>query len=168
MIRRAEPRDAADLARIYNQAMKPGIYATCDVTPVSAGNRLDWLAHHDDSYPAWVSENEAGQIEGWCSINPFAMRPGSTGISETSTYIDENFRFRGLGRQMCVHLLNEGRRLGRQSLISSVFEKNTASIATRLRFGYLPVAVLYEVAWYRGAWENIVWFQKDLSVVDWN
>jgi phosphinothricin acetyltransferase len=166
MIRRAEERDADDLARIYNQAMKPGIYATCDVEPVSRENRLDWLSHHVDPYPAWVYESETGQVFGWCSLSPFSVRSDLPGIGETSTYVDETCRFRGVGREMLAHLIAEGRRLGHHALVSLVFEKNIASISTRLRYGFVPTAVLYQVALMRGGWENVVWLQKDLSVED--
>lgn len=163
MMRRAAERDCADLARIYNQAMKDGIYATCDIAHVSPQNRLDWLSHHDDRYPAWVYETESGQVVAWSSLSPFSMRPELPGIAETSTYVDETCRFRGIGRDLLEHLIVEARRLGFRSLVSVVLEKNIASISTRLRYGFLPTAVLYEVAWFRGAWENVVWLRKDLS-----
>jgi L-amino acid N-acyltransferase YncA len=162
MIRTAEEQDAGDIARIYNQAMKPGIYATCDVTPVSRESRIEWLAHHHDPYPAWVYESETGQVVGWCSLSPFSVRPTMPGIAETSTYVDETYRFRRIGRDLLMHLIAEGRRLGHKSLVSLVFEKNVASISTRLRFGFRPNAMLYDVAHMRGSWENVVWLQKDL------
>lgn len=166
MIRRAEARDADDLARIYNQAMRPGVYATCDVTPVSHENRLDWLAHHPDPYPAWVYENEAGQVVGWCSLSPVSVRPGIPGIGEDSTYVDAACRFHGVGRAMLAHLITEARGLGFHTLVSIVFEKNIASLSTRLRYGFVITTVLYEVASLHGSWENVVWLQKDLAAPD--
>jgi L-amino acid N-acyltransferase YncA len=166
MIRRAEERDCDDLASIYNQAMKDGIYATCDLTPISRENRLEWLSHHDDRFPAWVCETETGQVVGWCSLSPFALLPELPGTAEMSTYVDEAARFRRIGRELLKHQISEGRRLGYRSLVSLVFEKNITSISTRLRFGFLPVAVLYEVAWFRGSWENVLMLQKDLFVED--
>jgi phosphinothricin acetyltransferase len=166
MIREAEPRDASDLARIYNQAMKPGIYATCDVTPVSGDNRLAWLAHHHHPYPAWVYETERGDVIGWCSLSPFSVRATYPGIAETSTYVDEAARYRRIGSELLRHLVVQGRALGFRALVSLVFEKNIASVSTRLRYGFRPNAVLYEVARMEGVWENVVWLQKDLTASD--
>lgn len=166
MIRRAEERDADDLARIYNQAMKPNIYATCDAAPESRESRIKWLAHHRDPYLAWVYESEVGDVVGWCSLSPFSVRGSYPGIAETSTYVDEAYRFRRIGGELLRHLINEGRKLGFRSIVSLVFEKNIASISTRLRHGFRPNAVLYEVAYLQEAWENVVWLQKDLIAND--
>ena len=166
MIRYAEQRDAPDLARIYNDAMKPDIYATCDVTPVGPENRLAWLAHHHHPYPAWVYETESGQVIGWCSLSPFSVRPGFPGVAETSVYVDEASRYRRIGTELLRHLIAEGRTLGFRSLVSLVFEKNIASVSTRLRYGFRPHVVMYEVAQMREAWENVLWLQKDLVVED--
>jgi L-amino acid N-acyltransferase YncA len=164
-IRRAEEKDADDLGRIYNQAMKPEVYATCDVSPVSRENRVMWLAHHHDPYPAWVYQVD-NTVIGWSSLSPFSVRPLISTIAEISVYVDEGYRSRRVGFELLVHLVEEARRLGFRSLISLAFEKNAVSNAGCLMYGFQPNAVLYEVARMDGNWENVLWLQKDLLTSD--
>jgi L-amino acid N-acyltransferase YncA len=161
-IRPAEPRDAADLARIYNQAMKPGVHATCDVTPVTRENRIEWLTHHGDRYPVWVYEHKNGGVVGWSSLSPFSVRSDYSSIAEISVYVDESRRSLHIGGKLLIHLVSEARALGFRSLVSLAFEKNVISNAGCVVYGFKPAAVLYEVAELGGTWENVLWLQKDL------
>jgi phosphinothricin acetyltransferase len=165
-IRPAELRDAADLARIYNQAMKPGVHATCDVVPVSPENRIDWLTHHGNRYPVWVYEHKSGRVVGWSSLSPFSVRSGYSSMAEISVYVDETHRSLQIGGRLLSHLVSAARRLGFRSLVSLAFEKNVTSNAGCVIYGFKPAAVLYEVAKLGGTWENVLWLQKDLSADD--
>ena len=166
MIRKAEERDADDLARIYNHAMKPGIYATADVTPVTRENRIDWLHRRQEPFGAWVSQTAAGDVVGWCSLSPFAVRPNYPGIAEISAYVDEAHRSRQVGRELLIHLISAARQAGFRSLVSLVYEKNVVSIAGCLLFGFRPMVTLRKVATLGGARENVLWIQKDLLAAD--
>lgn len=166
MIRKAEERDAEDLARIYNHAMKPGIYATADVKPVTPENRIEWLRRRQEPYGAWVSESSAGDVVGWCSLSPFAVRPSYPKIAEISAYVDEAHRSRQVGRELLIHLVDAARRAGFRTLVSLVYERNVVSIAGCLLYGFRPTATLHKVAILGSVRENVLWIQKDLLVDD--
>lgn len=164
MIRKAEERDADDLARIYNQAVKPGSFATSDLEPVSRANRLQWLSRHQPPFGAWVYESADNRVVGWCSLNQFSVRPYYPAIAEISVYVDENYRFRILGPRLLQHLIDEARKARFRSLVTVTFEKNVSSIAGCVALGdFKPMAMLYEVALMGSGWENVVWLQRDLS-----
>ncbi|XSC42569.1 N-acetyltransferase family protein [Bradyrhizobium sp. RDT10] len=84
------------MAKIYNQAMKPGIFAISQVAPDTYKERIAWFSEHEDPYPAFVYELENSTVIGWCSLNRFSVRPEYTDVAETSRYIDENHRGRDL------------------------------------------------------------------------
>ena len=48
MIRLATSADAEAVARVYNDAITDGSYATADVEPVSVESRVDWIG-----LPSW-------------------------------------------------------------------------------------------------------------------
>lgn len=163
MIRRALESDAAAIATIYNQAMKDGVFATCDVVAVTAESRVAWLGHHADPYPACVFQSDDGQVLGWSALSRFSIRPSYPSIAEVSVYVDERHRSRTVGAALFVQLMMDARRLGFRSLLSLTFERNEPSLRGLRAAGFRTVGALSEVAWLRDRWESVVWLQKDLT-----
>jgi phosphinothricin acetyltransferase len=161
-IRRARESDAPSIAAIYNQAMKDGVFATCDVTPVTAESRLAWLAAHVEPFPAFVFER-CDAVVGWSALNRFSIRPSYPSIAEVSVYVGEDHRNNVVGAALFVHLLVTAQTLGLRSLVSLTFEKNRPSIRGLIAGGFEPKAALQQVAWLRGRWENVIWLQRDLT-----
>ncbi|MBZ4397239.1 GNAT family N-acetyltransferase [Myxococcus sp. MISCRS1] len=166
MMRPAEERDAPALARIYNQAMKPGIYAVPVNKPVTAEDRVAWLKRFQAPFGAWVYETPSGDVQGWCSLIPFAVRPSYPGIAEISAYVDETHRASGIGGLLLACLVSEARKRGLRSLVSLAFEKNVVSISGCLQAGFRPMALLPGVATFGDHFENVAWIQKDLLEED--
>jgi L-amino acid N-acyltransferase YncA len=166
MIRPAMEEDAGALARIYNQAMKPGIYATAFVTPVTAEDRVEWLRRLREPFGAWVYVSQSGEVLGWCSLNSFGPRPACTRVAEVSAYVEESRRSGSIGGRLLACMVVEARRRGFSSLVSIAFEKNVISISGCLEAGFLPMVTLYEMADFRDGYENVSWIQKDLSAPD--
>lgn len=166
MIRPARNADAGALAAIYNQAMKPGIYATAAVEPVSIDDRLEWLGRLREPFGAWVDTTDAGEIRGWCSLGPFGPRPRYRGIAEIQAYVEESHRSGGVGGRLLACLVRVARRRGFRSLVSIAFEKNVVSISGCLQGGFRPMATLTGVATFGAGYENVSWIQKDLSRPD--
>jgi phosphinothricin acetyltransferase len=161
-IRRARPSDAAAIAEIYNQAMKDGVFATCDVTPVTAESRVSWMQLHGDPYPAFVYAH-GDRVAGWSALNRFSVRPSYPAIAEVSVYVREERRNHVVGAALFMHLLVAAKNLGFRSVVSLTFEKNRPSIRGLLAAGFETRACLRQVAWLRGRWESVVWLQKDLT-----
>lgn len=161
MLRRATSADLDDITRIYNQALKPGINAISQIAPDTRNERLVWLSEHQDPYPAFVYEIENCGVIGWSSLSRFSVRPEYTDVAETSRYIDENHRGKGLGRLMFSHLVETAASLGFRLLISRAYEGNVRSIESVRPF-LRSVAVLHEAARIHDEWHNDVWLWKKL------
>lgn len=160
MFRRATYADAAEMSKIFNQALRPGIFAISKNTPDTCNQRVAWLAEHQDRYPAFVYEIDNNRVIGWCSLNSFSLRPEYEDVAETSRYIDEHYRDKGLGRMMTDHLIEAATQLGFRLLVSNAFEKNLQSIKSGFKFQ--RVAVLHEAACVKGEWQNVVYLWKKL------
>jgi L-amino acid N-acyltransferase YncA len=163
VIRRAARSDAAAIATIYNQAMREGIFATCDVAPVTLESRVEWLAKHEDPYPVFVFEGEGGAVQGWSALNRFSVRPSYPSVAEIAVYVEERHRSRTVGAALFFQLISEAKKLGFRSLVSLTFEKNSPSLRGLEAAGFRRIGVLAEVAWLRDRWESVVWLQKDLE-----
>jgi L-amino acid N-acyltransferase YncA len=162
MFRNAERRDADDLARIYNHAMKPGANVTPRVSEVSRADRVAWLESLKPPFGAWVYEVSPGGVVGWCALVPFAVRPRIPRIAELSVYVDEKHRSGFVGGRLLAFVVDEARRLGFRSLVSIASDKNVQSLSGCLAYGFRQTATLRQVGRLSGQLANATWLQKDL------
>ncbi|NOJ44587.1 GNAT family N-acetyltransferase [Bradyrhizobium australiense] len=162
MIRRAKFSDVEDIAKIYNQAMAPGVFAISRVSPDTRTERLAWLSEHKDPYAAFVYEHDSGKVIAWCSLNTFSMRPEYMELSEISCYVDEQHRRRGIGRLMLAHLIESANTFGLRALLGRTLERNVGATKNFNSFGFRRVAMLRELSLVRGEWHNDVWLWKQL------
>ena len=164
--RRAEPQDAEAIARIYNDAMPPGVYVTPELQPVTVESRRRWLAEVAHPYGAWVLDAAPGEVVGWCSLRPFAVRPTYPRIAEISAYVALARRSGFLGAKLLACAVHVARRREFRALVSIVSDKNLTSVSGCVTYGFKPAAVLYEVGRLGGVLENALWLQKSLLVDD--
>ncbi|WP_083219202.1 GNAT family N-acetyltransferase [Bradyrhizobium icense] len=162
MLRRAIYSDADDIAKIYNQAMKPGIFATSQLAPDVRNERVGWLSEHQDPYPAFVYEKKNGAVVAWCALSRFSVRPEYTGIAEASAYVDENHREKGIGKMMLAHLISTADSFGLRAVVGRALERNVGAIRNTTFLGFRRVALVHEISRIRGEWHNDVWSWKKL------
>lgn len=142
-IRHAVTEDAAAIADIYNEAIRTTT-ATFDVEPKSAADRLQWLEAHDDRHPVIVAELN-GQIAGWASLTKWSDRPAYYQTAETSFYVGEAFRGRGIGSALKERLIEVARRLGFHTLLARAAGESYASIRINESFGFNRIGTMKEV-----------------------
>ncbi|SFQ37276.1 phosphinothricin acetyltransferase [Bradyrhizobium sp. Ghvi] len=162
MLRLATYADVDDIVRIYNQALKPGIFATSQVAPDTSDERIAWLREHQDAYPAFVYEIENDKVIGWCSLSRSSVRPEYSGVAETSHYVDEGHQGKGIGNLMLAHLIETATKLGFRLLVSRVLERNLRSAKGAASLGFQRAVLLHEALRIRGEWHNDVWIWKKL------
>jgi L-amino acid N-acyltransferase len=142
-IRAAEPADAPAIAAIYNEAILTTT-ATFDTEPKSEEDQRQWFEEHGPRHPVLVAE-EDGQVIGWASISRYSDRCAYGDTGETSTYVTESSRGRGVGRALKLALIEEARRLGYYTLIARVADGSEASLHLNESLGFRRVGTLREV-----------------------
>lgn len=162
MFRRANYSDAGDIANIYNQAMKPGVFATSRLTPDTRNERVGWLREHQDPYRVFVYEHENGAVIAWCSLNRLSMRVEYAGVAEASFYVDEKLRGRGIGKLALAHLIKTANTFELRALMGRTLESNIAAMKNFTSFGFRRVALLRELSHIRGEWHSDVWLWRAL------
>jgi phosphinothricin acetyltransferase len=137
--RRAEKRDAADVARIYHQATQDGL-ATFEEFLVTVEEQERWIQEHSDRYPLLVAE-WGGRILGWASLSPYHSRPHIEGVVEMLIYIDRDYRRHGVGRELMRALQAGARACGHRKIIGRFLAYNDAGRTLCRLTGWREVGV---------------------------
>jgi L-amino acid N-acyltransferase YncA len=151
--RPAVAADAAAIARIYNEGIEDRI-ATFETRPRTQFDIARWL---DEGFPLIVVANEAGDVLGWASAQPY--RPGRdayAGVAEFSVYVAREARGRGVGRLAMEGLIAECVERGIWKLLSRIFPENAASLALCRATGFREVGVYRRHGRLDGTWRDCV------------
>ena len=153
-VRALRVRDWDAVRRIYREGVETGI-ATFETT-VPSRSSLDaaWLRGH-----RWVAEVD-GRIAGWAAASPVSSRECYAGVAETSVYVGDGFRGRGVGRALVATQVVEAEQAGLWTLQTSIFTENRASIALHHAAGFRTVGVRERIAQRNGIWHDTVLLER--------
>ena len=108
---------------------------------------------------AWVAEID-GEIVGWTAITPADSRECYRGVGETSVYVTETARGRGVGKALLFTQVTEADAAGMWTLQTSIFPENRASRALHHSAGYRTLAVRTRIAQLDGVWHDTVLLER--------
>ncbi len=142
-IRKAESTDLSKITEIYNDAIRTTT-ATFDTTPKTNEEQRVWFDDHGAKNPIMVAEHN-GVIIAWGSLSKWSDRCAYTDTAEVSLYVTELYRGKGIGKQLLIRLLEEGRKQGLHAVIARITEGNTNSLSLHESLGFFPIGVMREV-----------------------
>lgn len=157
-IRRAEPRDAAALARIYNHYVERTV-VTFEEVPVVAEAMGRRVAEVEAEGLPWLVLEESGEVLGYAYAKPWRARPAYRHSVETTVYLDANAMGRGLGRRLMDALLLCLRARKKHAVIAGIALPNDGSVALHERLGMTKVAHFPEVGFKHGRWVDVAFWQ---------
>lgn len=158
LIRNAEPRDAAEIAAIFNFEVLEGA-SNYESAPTTAEARMQWIADLTvQNYPVLVAEI-SGKVVGFGALTPFARLSGYKHTTSGCIYIHQEFRAKHIGRQIGNALWSEGERRGFHSVIAGVNSRNTASLALLKGMGFVERGYFPEIGFKNGEWLDDVCLQ---------
>lgn len=151
------PVDEADMAAVL--AIYAEGLATRNATfetrvPTQAQLRSRWLPGL-----AWVAEL-GGEVVGWTAITPVSERECYAGVGESSVYVAESARGRGVGKSLLSTQVTEADRAGLWTLQTSIFPENRASLALHHSAGFRTLAVRTRIARLDGEWRDTVLLER--------
>ncbi len=125
-------------------------------TKVPSARKLSdkWLPGH-----TWVAEVDGGVV-GWAAAASVSNRGCYAGVAETSVYVTESARGRGVGKSLLHRQVTEADAGGLWTLQTSVFPENRASIALHHSAGYRTLAVRSRIAKLDGVWRDTVLLER--------
>jgi L-amino acid N-acyltransferase YncA/DNA-binding transcriptional ArsR family regulator len=153
-VRSLEDADWPAVRRIYREGIDTGV-ATFE-TSVPPGTRLaaHWLPGH-----RWVAE-AGGAVVGWTAVAPVSGRHCYRGVGETSVYVDQAFRGRGVGKALLRRQVTAADADGLWTLQTSVFTENRASLSLHHQAGYRTVGIRERIAQRDGVWHDTVLLER--------
>jgi L-amino acid N-acyltransferase YncA/DNA-binding transcriptional ArsR family regulator len=113
-----------------------------------------WLPGH-----RWVAELD-GRVVGWTAVSPVSTRPCYAGVGESSVYVTEAARGRGVGTSLLHRQVTEADTGGLWTLQTSIFPENRPSIALHHAAGYRTLAVRTRIAQLDGVWRDTVLLER--------
>ncbi|PDP87020.1 ArsR family transcriptional regulator [Glycomyces fuscus] len=146
--------DLEAVREIYAQGIATG-HATFETeVPDAEALRGRWTAGH-----RWVAE-AGGRVVGWAAASPVSDREVYAGVAETSVYVAEDARGRGVGKALLYRQVTEADAAGLWTLQTSVFPENRASLSLHHQAGFRTVGVRERVARHHGVWRDTVLLER--------
>lgn len=160
-IRLAQPLDAETIAEIYQPFVETTAISFETVPPDSEemGRRI---AETMALYPWLVCELE-GQVTGYAYATRHRVRAAYQWSVDTSVYVNEAFRRRGIARGLYVSLFAILAAQGFFNAYAGIALPNPASVALHESVGFKPMAVYRRVGYKLGAWHDVGWWQLFLK-----
>jgi L-amino acid N-acyltransferase YncA/DNA-binding transcriptional ArsR family regulator len=154
VIRPLQTEDWAAVRRIYGEGIATGD-ATFE-TEVPSRTSLDakWLPGH-----RWIAEVD-GQVAGWAAATAVSARDCYSGVAETSVYVGDGFRGRGVGKALLHKQVTAADANGLWTLQTSVFPENRASLGLHHSAGFRTLGVRERIAQHHGRWRDTVFLER--------
>jgi phosphinothricin acetyltransferase len=154
-VRPATTEDAADIARIYNQAIADRA-STFETRPRTAEDIFAWF---DGIHPIIVVEDQ-GKVIGYAASFLYRPRECYRGVAEFSVYIDRTARKRGAGRLALTSLVEACEKAGFWKLVSRIFPENTGIRKLNRALGVREVGLYEKHAQLDGIWRDVIIVEK--------
>jgi L-amino acid N-acyltransferase YncA/DNA-binding transcriptional ArsR family regulator len=153
-VRALDAGDWADVRRIHAEGIATG-NATFE-TEVPDRRTLDraWLPGH-----RWVAELD-GAVVGWAAAEPVSDRPAYAGVAQTSIYVGEGHRGRGVGKALIHRQVTAADDAGLWTLQTSIFPENRAGIALHQSAGYRTLGLRERIGRHDGRWRDTVFLER--------
>jgi L-amino acid N-acyltransferase YncA len=99
---------------------------------------------------------EDNRVVGWVALAPTSPRACYAGVAESSVYIAETARRRGIGRALMEAMLAGARASEIWTVHAGMFSENSASLALHESLGFRLVGRFERIAQLDGVWRDTV------------
>jgi len=125
--------------------------------PSRAALESAWLPGH-----RWVAEID-GTVAGWATITRVSSRACYAGVGETSVYVGEGFRGRGVGTALLHRQVTAADAGELWTLQTSIFPENRASLTLHHSAGFRTIGVRERIARLDGVWRDTILLERRSS-----
>jgi len=161
-IRDATGADAAAIAAIYDVHVR-GTIVTFELEEVGAEEMARRIAEvHSRGLP-WLVATEYGRVLGYAHAGPWKSRAAYARTVETSIYLADAARGRGLGKRLYAALIERLRAAGMHVAIGGASLPNPASTALHEALGFEYVGAFRETGFKFGRWIDVGYWQLRLQ-----
>ena len=142
-IRQATLADLGQITEIYNDAIQKTT-ATFDTEPKTLEEQEKWFADHDASHPVLIAEQD-DLIVAWASLSQWSDRCAYSATAEISLYVKEEYRAKGIAKELMKAIIQEGKTAGLHTVIARIAGSNKISADLCKSFGFQYIGTMREV-----------------------
>jgi L-amino acid N-acyltransferase YncA len=142
-LRKATLDDLGQITEIHNDAIEKTT-ATFDTEPKTQEEQEKWFANHDASHPVLIAEQD-GLIVAWASLSQWSDKCAYCDTAEISLYVKEEYRGKGIGKQLMKAIIQEGKTAGLHTVIARIAGSNKISADLCRSFGFQYIGTMREV-----------------------
>lgn len=165
MLRIAREEDLPQMLAIYGPYVENTTWSFEYQVPTPEGF-LQRFREITTQFP-WLVWEEKGEILGYAyGSAPFGAREAYAWCAESSIYLRQDVRGRGLGRKLYAALEALLSLQGYQVVYALVTSENTPSLAFHRRLGYVLRAEFPRCGYKFGRWVGVQWYEKQLDLVE--
>ncbi|MDX1384184.1 MAG: arsinothricin resistance N-acetyltransferase ArsN1 family B [Thermoanaerobaculia bacterium] len=160
-LRLATAADADGVAAIY----APVVATTAisfEETPPASEEMARRIRATLETHP-WLVCEEADQILGYAYATSHRARAAYRWSVETTVYVAEAARRRGVGRGLYLSLFAVLELQGYVSAYAGITQPNEASVALHEGVGFERLGTYRDVGFKLGAWRDVGWWQRHLG-----
>ncbi len=161
VVRLATLDDAEAIQRIYNHEVEHTTH-TFDLVPRTLEEQQAWLQDRSGALGVLVAEID-GQVVGFSSLSEYRPRAAYRTSVESSVYVNETMRGRGVGRRLLHDLVDLAKASGFHTMVARIAGEHEASIKLHEAVGFATVGTEREVGRKFGNWLNVVVMQRMLA-----
>ena len=159
-VRPAQTSDHAAIAWIYQQAIDAGgitmddrRFGSEDVALKQAGG---------DPRELLLVAEDRNEVVGWGELKRYSDRAGYQYTAETSVYVHQSERSRGIGSSIQRQLIQRAKQQGDCHLVAKVVASNPDSVAFHQQHGYRIVGTQQRIGQLRNTWFDVVILELNL------
>ena len=161
VVRLATLDDAEAIQRIYNHEVEHTTH-TFDLVPRTLEEQQAWLQDRSGALGVLVAEID-GQVVGFSSLSEYRPRAAYRTSVESSVYVNETMRGRGVGRRLLHDLVDLANASGFHTMVARIAGEHEASVKLHEAVGFATVGTEREVGRKFGSWLNVVVMQRMLA-----
>lgn len=157
-VRRADSRDAASIARIYNYYVQNTVI-TFEEEPVQIEAMARRMAEVEAISLPWLVADLDNAVVGYAYASRWKARSAYRYSVETTVYLEHGRQGRGVGTQLYSELIELLRVQGLHAAIGGAAMPNEASVALHKKLGFEYVGTLAQVGFKQNKWIDVAYWQ---------
>lgn len=162
-IRYARQSDLPSLVEIYNFYVENS-HATFAESKFTLEERKDWLSKYKEVGPhRFIVVEENGEIQGCAYSSIYRDHPAFRETIETSIYLSQNARGKGLGTKLYSYLFDLLKDEPIHVAVVGIALPNDPSVQLHKKLGFEEVGVFKEYTKVKDKYYSSIWMQKALG-----
>jgi phosphinothricin acetyltransferase len=108
---------------------------------------------------------DGDRVLGWAALSPTSKRHVYRGVAESTVYVAERERGKGIGRALLEALIADSEKNGIWTLQASIFPENTASLELHRHCSFREIGRRDRVAQLNGIWRDTILLERRSRIV---